>query len=242
MTKTRAPRARIAADSMTVVTGAALMTLAVGVASFCVSWSGLVAMAAYAGIPASLRPCVPILVDGALLAQTAVLLVQLERQERTRTTYAALGAYTALSVVTNAAHALDVSATTGAGGFRLWIGLALAAAAPVGVLVSTHALASVAISPAPARRPAPTPATAATASMIEEAVTPRASAAVHPASRPAPARTPRSSATDRGTQRAEAVRLAAEGLSQRAIAERTGAPKTTVARWLATSAPEVVPV
>lgn len=52
------PRARIAADSRTVVYGAAVLTLTVGVAAFCVSWSGLVAMAAFAGVPEAWRPCV----------------------------------------------------------------------------------------------------------------------------------------------------------------------------------------
>jgi hypothetical protein len=224
----RPPRTRIAADSRTVVYGAAVLTLTVGVAAFCVSWSGLVAMAAFAGVPEAWRPCVPVLVDGALLAQTAVLMVLKERQESVRATYAGLAGYTLLSVVTNGAHAWDAGGSTG--GYRAIIGLALAAGAPVGVLVATHALAAVAISPAPVRRPAP-----ASAPLPDVApAAPRA--ATPPQQRPArsaPARTP----TPAGVgARQEALRLAGEGLSQRAIAEAVGASKSSVARWLVAEA------
>lgn len=229
----RQPRTRIAADSRTVVYGAALLTLTVGVAAFCVSWSGLVAMAAFAGVPEAWRPCVPVLVDGALLAQTAVLMVLKERQVSTRATYAGLAGYTLLSVVTNAAHAWDAGGNVG--GYRAVIGLALAAGAPIGVLVATHALAAVAISPAPARRSAP----AAVSSPVLDAapatgLTASAPRTPPPTSqrpvRPAPARTTKPVA---GVEaRAEAQRLAREGMSQRAIAEAVGASKSSVARWL----------
>nr|WP_255491869.1 helix-turn-helix domain-containing protein [Actinotalea sp. JY-7876] len=45
---------------------------------------------------------------------------------------------------------------------------------------------------------------------------------------------------DRGDLRTEAVRLAAEGQSQRVIATALGASTSSVARWLA-QAPEAVP-
>ncbi|WP_309232656.1 helix-turn-helix domain-containing protein [Actinotalea sp. JY-7885] len=46
---------------------------------------------------------------------------------------------------------------------------------------------------------------------------------------------------DRSALRAEALRLAAEGRSQRAIADTLGASKSSVARWLA-SETEAAPV
>ncbi|WP_370525887.1 helix-turn-helix domain-containing protein [Actinotalea sp. JY-7876] len=97
-----------------------------------------------------------------------------------------------------------------------------------------HALADLAQERPAGAAPVPAAATPALTGADRSSVPVEAALPVTPAApRPAPV-------VDRGDLRTEAVRLAAEGQSQRVIATALGASTSSVARWLA-QAPEAVP-
>ena len=134
--------ARIDPDTRPVVMVTTGLVGLMGLVSFTVSFSGLSAVAEWAALPAALRWAVPVFVDGALLAYTLAVLVQRARGESATFSWAALGAFTAVSVSANAAHVLGVSDPAD---WRTYAGACIAGIAPLGVFAATHTLASLAI-------------------------------------------------------------------------------------------------
>lgn len=245
--------ARINPDSFPVLVVAVVITVALALTSFLLSYSGLVAVAEWAAVPAWLAWAVPVTIDGAILVYTLAALVFRARAESARVAWASLSLFTGLSVAANAAHAWDAGAADG----RAVLGAIIAGLAPVAVLLTTHTIARLIIA-----RPAPVAdverwdtvelapfveAHAATLRELAEATdTPPHLVAPEPAPRPVVAATRNPSARPaRGPVMGKALdarnarirELAAtEGLSTRAIAERVGCSKSTVARVLETPA------
>ncbi|GEB46982.1 hypothetical protein MTE01_29270 [Microbacterium testaceum] len=135
--------ARINPDSRGVLFLAVGITVLLALASFLLSYAGLVAVAAWAAVPAWLSWAVPVTIDGAILVYTLAALVFRARGEGARVAWASLSLFTALSVAANAAHAWDA----GQGDPRAGLGAVIAGLAPVAVLLTTHTLARLIIAP-----------------------------------------------------------------------------------------------
>ena len=147
--------ARLNPDTRPVVLATAGLTAVLGLVSFAVSFSGLLAVAEWAALPPELRWAVPVFVDGALLAYTLAIVVQRARDESTWFSWLALASFTAVSVAANALHVLGAR---DGGDWRSWAGAGIAALAPLGVLAATHTVVGLAVA-------RPTPALPATATI-----------------------------------------------------------------------------
>lgn len=238
-----APRSepRIDPDSPSLLRVVVTATCTLAAISFTAGVPGLISVAQWAGLEGPLRAVVPAMLDGGLLVYSAVVTVQRSRQESARFAWAVLTLLTLASAAAQVAHVLAVSDRPQ---WQTIAGAVLAATFPLLVFASTHSVLAVAVAPpvrrgarrsapAPVRRPVPVVETASWARPAPSAVAPvdqSSAPPVRPAPRPAPAR------TDRSVARDQAVRLAAEGLSQRQIADRLGASKSSVARWVSGAA------
>jgi hypothetical protein len=231
---------------------AVVLTLLVASASVAVSFTGLIAAAGWAGIPPLLRPALPVVVDASILVFTVAAVVARGRGESTRLAWGSVAAFTAVSVVTNAAHALGDGVSTASSITTYLLGAFLAGLMPLACFVATHTVVSLVVAPPEGsvtqRRKAerarnrthgqPAQQHARTSTAQEQ---PPAAASPTPsrtgtgtASRPTVADT--TSSIDYQLVRS----LAADGLSQRAIAEQLGTSKSTVARALKEPARETV--
>lgn len=76
------------------------------VASFSLSFVGLIQTAAWAGIPEQLRWLVPVVVDSTILVYAIAATVQRARGENTVLAWTAVGSFTLISVGANAGHVL----------------------------------------------------------------------------------------------------------------------------------------
>ncbi|MBT0993918.1 helix-turn-helix domain-containing protein [Cellulomonas sp. DKR-3] len=241
-------RARIPADAIAVLVVQTLVLAGVWLTAIVVSFTGLVAAAGWANVAGLPSFGVPLFIDGILVGASLAYLVARERHDRASQWIAVLAmlAFCGLSITGNATHALGSSAA----GMERITGILLAVAAPVAILVTTELLARTVIAspdehvPAPASRAARRAARPATVTAPAALPTTAPAPTTQPAQRPAQwdetARPKRSSYSQE--QRAEAVRLAAEGLSQRQIAEAVGATKSAVQSWLAAGVPAGQPV
>lgn len=146
MTSTASVRrtARIDPDSRQVLWIAIILVGFLAVTSFAVSFAGLSATAAWAGILAGLAWAVPAFVDVSILAYTLAVLIHRQRGERTIYSWIPLGLFTAFSMLVNAAH---VWAMAEVNQQRQIIGMAIAAAAPLAVFFATEQIARLAIEP-----------------------------------------------------------------------------------------------
>lgn len=196
-----------------VVQTAVLVT--VWAAAIVVSFTGLVAAAAWANVDGWQRFGVPVLIDGILVGASLAYLVARERHDGPSAwiALAAMVTFVSLSITGNAMHALAAHAV----GAQRVTGVLLAVAAPIAIIVTTELLARTVIAPPPAPKVATSVATP-TAAQVR-------------VTRPAAPRP----VLDDGAKvavREEALRLAAQGMSQRQIAAAVGASKSSVARWL----------
>jgi hypothetical protein len=139
---TRRP-SRIDPDTRPVLIVAVVITAALALVSFLLSFSGLVAVADWAAIPSMLAWAVPVTIDGAILVYTLAALVYRARGESARIAWASLSLFTTVSVIGNAAHA----ATNGPGGPQGVLGAVVAGLAPVAVFLTTHTIARLVVAP-----------------------------------------------------------------------------------------------
>lgn len=109
--------------------------------SFVLSYSGLVAVAAWAAVPPYLSWTVPVTIDASILVYTLAVFIFRARGERNGRVWTSLILFTAVSVTANAAHAWDA----GAGDWHGYAGAAIAGLAPVSVLLTTHTLAELVV-------------------------------------------------------------------------------------------------
>ena len=124
-------------------------TAVAGIVAFAISFSALYEVAAWLGLPWFMHWAVPVFIDLAILVYAGSVLVHEARGESSRASWWALGAFTGLSLVANAAHALSAHQDT------VWqsiVGVTIAAMVPVAVFVATDQLARVAVENPESRR------------------------------------------------------------------------------------------
>lgn len=180
---TNRPAVRIAADSRPVLVFTVVLTVAVALASFALSFASLRDAALWGRVPESLAFLVPVVIDASVLVYGLVALVLRARGTSSAWAWTLMLGFTVVSIGANAAHAYDVGPE-----LRTIVGVVLVALAPLSVLTSTHALASLVVAHTPAVELEPAPA-------VEPVTTPEpAPAAIEPAApvdvAPAPAPTP----------------------------------------------------
>jgi hypothetical protein len=152
MNRTAGPVARIAADSRPVLVFTVVLTVAVALASFALSFSSLRDAALWGRVPESLAFLVPVVIDASVLVYGLVALVLRARGRSSAWAWFLMFGFTVVSIGANAAHAYDVGPAV-----KVLVGVVLVALAPLSVLTSTHALASLVVADAstPAREPEP---------------------------------------------------------------------------------------
>lgn len=147
------PAVRIAADSRPVLVFTVVLTVAVALASFALSFASLRDAALWGRVPESLAFLVPVVIDASVLVYGLVALVLRARGSSSAWAWTLMLGFTVVSIGANAAHAYDVGPE-----LRTIVGVVLVALAPLSVLTSTHALASLVVANAPAVVPEPVPA------------------------------------------------------------------------------------
>jgi hypothetical protein len=209
---------RINPDSRPVLFVAVAVTSILAAVSFLLSYSGLVAVAAWAAVPEWLSWAVPVTIDGAILVYTLAVLVFRSRGESATLSYAVLVGWTFVSVSANALHAWLAST----GDARGVAGAVIAGLAPVAVLLASHTLAALIVERPSLEEP------------LEEPVpAPEPVLALVPASVPAASSVPAPIVVPVDPERDERIQaLSTEGRSVRAIAEEVGVSKSTVSRIL----------
>lgn len=113
-----------------------------GVTSFIVSFRALYAVAAWAGLGDGIQWAVPVFIDGAILTYALSVLVHRGRGESTWPSWVSLGAFTAMSIAANAAHAVSLPQDHW---WKTLIGALIAALAPLGVFAATEQMARLVV-------------------------------------------------------------------------------------------------
>ncbi|WP_422390228.1 DUF2637 domain-containing protein [Arthrobacter sp. N1] len=237
---------RIEADGPVFTRLAMVLVAILAVASFSLSFLGMIQAAAWAGIPEYLRWLVPVVVDSTILVYAAAATVQRARGESTRISWIAVGFFTAVSVAANAAHVIAPDGVAQVISPSVAFGAFLAGIMPVSLFFATHTTVQLAV--APVHGSVASRQRRAAKKMVQDhgmdqskdrsrtaarttrgpGVDHRMDQGVdHPKDHLGPGR--RGPVT---TDPAEVLRLNAEGLSQRVVAQQLGISKTTVARIL----------
>lgn len=183
MNRTPGPVARIAADSRPVLVFTVVLTLAVALASFALSFASLRDAALWGRVPGALAFLVPVVIDASVLVYGLVALVLRARGRSSAWAWTLMFGFTVVSIGANAAHAYDVGPE-----LRTIVGVVLVALAPLSVLTSTHALASLVVADGPAVEPEPVPVPVPEVAVVEPEPVQVPEPA--PAESPAPAATP----------------------------------------------------
>jgi len=233
---------RIEPDSRTMVLLSLTLVGVLAAASFTLSFLGLIQAAAWAGIPEMLRWLVPVVVDSTILVYAVAASVQRARGESTTLSWMAIGFFTLVSVLANGAHVLapvgvarDVDSTVIFGAF-------LAAIMPVSLFFATETTVNLVVAPAygsVAQRRKRARGQVVRADQMDHSKdqwTTSGGPRKGPLGGPGvdhlkdqPRTTPKTRAE---VDPVKVRELASENLSQRAIAQRLGCSKTTVARVL----------
>jgi len=219
--------ARIDPDTKPVLVVATVTTGVLALASFALSFAGLVAVAAWAGVTTPLAWLVPVMIDGAIGVYTLAVLVQRARHESTRLAWSALALWTAVSVMGNAAHGYAPPEDV-----RRLVGMVVVGLAPIALLLAIHTIADLLVARPDAASERPdVPVVRIDPDALDRVRTQRPDARPvevvrhtrRPAKRPTkrPARTP----SDKADQ-ARAMRAA--GQSVRSIATALGLAPSTV--------------
>jgi hypothetical protein len=155
---------RIAADSRPVLVFTVVLTLAVALASFALSFASLRDAALWGRVPEALAFLVPVVIDASVLVYGLVALVLRARGRSSAWAWTLMFGFTVVSIGANAAHAYDVGPE-----LRTIVGVVLVALAPLSVLTSTHALASLVVADVSAAMPDPAPVPVAVDIALESA-------------------------------------------------------------------------
>lgn len=233
---------RINPDTLPVLVLAVLLTAGLAGVSFTISYAALREVSAWATVPAALAWTVPVMLDAATVVYLLAVVVKRARHERAAGAWAALALWTAVSVAANAAHAYGVPDE-----LQRLVGTVVAALAPIAVLLATHTIADLIV----ARTDAPSAVVADTdtsaASAEEEAAytysgadedsspdTTDTNGSSGPTSTSGPSdvrrhTSPRPRTRGRTAEHRDVIlRLAADGNSGYAIANKLGIGKTAV--------------
>lgn len=237
---------RIEPDSRTMVMLSLTLVGILAAASFTLSFLGLIQAASWAGIPEQLRWLVPIVVDSTILVYAVAASVQRARGESTTLSWVAVGFFTLVSVLANGAHVLAPAGVAASLDSTVIFGAFLASIMPVSLFFATETTVKLVVAPAHgsvAQRRKRARDQVVRADQMDHSKDqwttsggPRKGPLGGPANGPGVDHSKDHLRTTPKT-RAEVdpvkVReLAAENLSQRAIAQRLGCSKTTVARAL----------
>lgn len=133
---------RINPDSLRTLWFTVGLIIVLGITSFLVSFNGLLDVAAWVGLPHSLRWTVPGFIDVSILAYSMAAVIHKARGERVTATWVSLAVFTLISVVANAIHA--ISKGEGTTMPQVVIGATIAAAAPIAVFAATEELSRLA--------------------------------------------------------------------------------------------------
>lgn len=237
---------RIEPDSRTMLMLSLTLVGVLAAASFTLSFLGLIQAASWAGIPEYLRWLVPIVVDSTILVYAVAASVQRARGDSTTLSWVAVGFFTLVSVLANAAHVLAPAGVAAALDSTVIFGAFLAAIMPVSLFFATETTVNLVVAPAYGsvaqrrKRARDQVVRADQTDHSKDQWTTSAGPRKGPGGGPpyGPANEPgvdhlRTTPKTRAEVDPVKVReLAAENLSQRAIAQRLGCSKTTVARVL----------
>ena len=119
---------RINPDSLRTLWFTVGLIIVLGITSFLVSFNGLLDVAAWVGLPHSLRWTVPGFIDVSILAYSMAAVIHKARGERVTATWVSLAVFTLISVVANAIPV--ISKGEGTTMPQIVIGATLAAAPP----------------------------------------------------------------------------------------------------------------
>jgi len=217
------PAARLQPDSRPVVMLATWLVGLLALAAFVMGARGLAQVGAWAGLAGWQVWLVPIVLDIGLGVAALAAVVARARQEPARLARVLLVALTSLSVAGQVAHVLLPAERISS---QLIVGAVTAAAAPLTVLASTEVLLSLAIAP-PVRRKASKMARAGAAATAK--ASPEKAAVARPTKKAStPAAKSAAAAPRPGDDKILALK--AEGLSNRAVAERLGIGTSSVQR------------
>lgn len=237
---------RIEPDSRTMVMLSLTLVGVLAAASFTLSFLGLIQAAAWAGIPEQLRWLVPIVVDSTILVYAVAASVQRARGDSTTLSWVAVGFFTLVSVLANGAHVLAPEGVPVEMNSTVVFGACLAAIMPVSLFFATETTVNLVVAPAygsVAQRRKRARDQVVRADQMDHSKDqwttsggPRKGPLGGPANGPGVDHLKDHSRTTPKTRAevdpAKVRELAAEKLSQRAIAQRLGCSKTTVARVL----------
>ncbi|EMY34054.1 putative Trp operon repressor [Arthrobacter crystallopoietes BAB-32] len=138
---------RIEADGRMITMLALALVGVLAVASFSLSFLGLLQAAAWAGIPEHLRWLVPVVVDSTILVYAVAATVQRARGENTGLSWAAVAFFTGVSVAANAAHVLVPDGLAQPLTPPVIFGAFLASIMPVSLFFATHTTVALAVAP-----------------------------------------------------------------------------------------------
>ncbi|ACL42368.1 putative Trp operon repressor (plasmid) [Pseudarthrobacter chlorophenolicus A6] len=139
---------RIEPDSRTMVMLSLALVGVLALASFTLSFLGLIQAAAWAGIPEYLRWLVPIVVDSTILVYAVAASVQRARGESTTLSWMAVAFFTLVSVLANGAHVLAPSGVARDLDSTVIFGAFLAAIMPVSLFFATETTVNLVVAPA----------------------------------------------------------------------------------------------
>ncbi|MFD7308340.1 DUF2637 domain-containing protein [Promicromonospora sp. NPDC059942] len=193
MNCTPGPVARIRADSRPVLVFTVVLTIAVALASFALSFASLRDAALWGRVPEALAFLVPVVIDASVLVYGLVALVLRDRGRSSAWAWTLMFGFTVVSIGANAAHAYDVGPE-----LRTMVGVVLVALAPLSVLTSSHALGFLVVAVRPTTEPETVPEVALIESEPVPVIEPAPAAVPEPvkvpealpADSPAPAVTP----------------------------------------------------
>jgi hypothetical protein len=233
---------RIEPDSRTMVLLSLGLVGVLAAASFTLSFLGLSQAAEWAGIPEYLRWLVPIVVDSTILVYAVAASVQRARGESTTLSWVAVGFFTLVSVLANGAHVLAPAGVPEDLDSTVIFGAFLAAIMPVSLFFATETTVKLAVAPAygsVAQRRKRARDQVVRADQMDHprdqwttSGGPRKGPGGGPPYGPLKDHLRTTPKTRTEVDPAKVRELAAEGLSQRGIAQRLGCSKTTVARVL----------
>lgn len=138
---------RFEADGPEMTILSMVLVAVLAVASFSLSFLGLLQAAAWAGIPEGLRWLVPVVVDSTILVYAVAATVQRARGENTLLSWVAVGFFTTVSVAANASHVIAPGGTPQAMTPAVMFGALLAGIMPVSLFFATHTTVQLAVAP-----------------------------------------------------------------------------------------------
>lgn len=193
MTDHESPK-RINPDSRAILWLTVVIAGLLGAASFAVSFAGLTAVAAWAGIPPWMAWTLPMFIDGAIVLYSLAVLVHRVRGENTVASWVSLLFFTLVSVFANGTHAYSINVASAAPVWQMVAGSILAAMAPVAVFSVTEELGRLVLDPTlrvkrrQTRKTVPVTTPASTSVNLDRTASPVASRPTAVASVPAPVR------------------------------------------------------